>query len=385
MRAWQSLELCRFTGIVSPFFTLLVAVPALNGAVSQKPKDVVMDMKQALNAVVAQQDLSEQQMANVMEQIMTGQATDAQIGGFLVALRMKGETIDEITGAARVMRSLASKVNVNTENLVDTCGTGGDGANIFNVSTAAAFVVAASGGKVAKHGNRSVSSTTGSADVLEAAGVNLSLTSEQVARAIEEIGVGFIFAPAHHSAMKHAIGPRKELAMRTIFNMLGPITNPASVPNQVIGVFNGDLCVPIAQVLQRLGSNHVLVVHAQDGLDEISLATKTRVAELKNGEVTDYTIAPEDFGIGSQSLSGLSVQSAEESLALIKDALGKRETENGIKAADLIALNAGAAIYASNAADTLAEGVAMAEDAISTGLALEKLNELAAFSQVLAD
>ena len=385
MRGCQSLELCRFTGIVSPFFTLLVAVPALNGAVSQKPKDVVMDMKQALNAVVAQQDLSEQQMANVMEQIMTGQATDAQIGGFLVALRMKGETIDEITGAARVMRSLASKVNVNTENLVDTCGTGGDGANIFNVSTAAAFVVAASGGKVAKHGNRSVSSTTGSADVLEAAGVNLSLTSEQVARAIEEIGVGFIFAPAHHSAMKHAIGPRKELAMRTIFNMLGPITNPASVPNQVIGVFNGDLCVPIAQVLQRLGSNHVLVVHAQDGLDEISLATKTRVAELKNGEVTDYTIAPEDFGIGSQSLSGLSVQSAEESLALIKDALGKRETENGIKAADLIALNAGAAIYASNAADTLVEGVAMAEDAISTGLALEKLNELAAFSQVLAD
>lgn len=378
------MELCRFTGIVSPFFTLLVAVPALNGAVSQKPKDVVMDMKQALNAVVAQQDLNEQQMANVMEQIMTGQATDAQIGGFLVALRMKGETIDEITGAARVMRSLASKVNVNTENLVDTCGTGGDGANIFNVSTAAAFVVAASGGKVAKHGNRSVSSTTGSADVLEAAGVNLSLTSEQVARAIEEIGVGFIFAPAHHSAMKHAIGPRKELAMRTIFNMLGPITNPASVPNQVIGVFNGDLCVPIAQVLHRLGSNHVLVVHAQDGLDEISLATKTRVAELKDGKVTDYTIAPEDFGISSQSLIGLSVESAEESLALIKDALGKRETENGKKAADLIALNAGAAIYASNAAQTLAEGVAMAEDAVSTGLALEKLNELAAFSQVFA-
>ncbi|MEH6345533.1 MAG: anthranilate phosphoribosyltransferase [Bermanella sp.] len=343
-----------------------------------------MDMKQALNAVVAQQDLSEQQMANVMEQIMTGQTTDAQIGGFLVALRMKGETIDEITGAARVMRSLASKVNVNTENLVDTCGTGGDGANIFNVSTAAAFVVAASGGKVAKHGNRSVSSTTGSADVLEAAGVNLSLTSEQVARAIEEIGVGFIFAPAHHSAMKHAIGPRKELAMRTIFNMLGPITNPASVPNQVIGVFNGDLCVPIAQVLHRLGSNHVLVVHAQDGLDEISLATKTRVAELKDGKVTDYTIAPEDFGINSQSLIGLSVESAEESLALIKDALGKRETENGRKAADLIALNAGAAIYASNAAQTLAEGVAMAEDAVSTGLALEKLNELAAFSQVFA-
>jgi anthranilate phosphoribosyltransferase len=348
------------------------------------PKDVVMDIKQALNAVVAQQDLTEQQMSAVMEQIMTGQATDAQIGGFLVALRMKGETIDEITGASRVMRQLASKVEINTENVVDTCGTGGDGANIFNVSTAAAFVVAASGGKVAKHGNRSVSSTTGSADVLEAAGVNLNLTSEQVARAVEEIGVGFIFAPAHHSAMKHAIGPRKELAMRTIFNMLGPITNPASVPNQVIGVFNGDLCLPIAQVLNRLGSNHVLVVHAQDGLDEISLATKTRVAELKNGVVEEYYIEPEDFGITSQSLIGLSVDGAEQSLSLIKDALGKRETDNGKKAADLIALNAGAAIYASNAATTLAEGVAMAEDAISTGLALEKLNELSAFSQVFA-
>ena len=343
-----------------------------------------MDMKQALNAVVAQQDLTEQQMSAVMEQIMTGQATDAQIGGFLVALRMKGESIEEITGAARVMRSLASKVEINTENVVDTCGTGGDGANIFNVSTAAAFVVAASGGKVAKHGNRSVSSTTGSADVLEAAGVNLNLTAEQVARAVEEIGVGFIFAPAHHSAMKHAIGPRKELAMRTIFNMLGPITNPASVPNQVIGVFNGDLCMPIAKVLKRLGSNHVLVVHAQDGLDEISLASKTRVAELKDGVVEEYFIEPEDFGISSQSLIGLSVNGAEQSLALIKDALGKRETDNGKKAADLIALNAGAAIYASNAAQTLAEGVAMAEDAVSTGLALEKLNELAAFSQVFS-
>ncbi len=343
-----------------------------------------MDMKQALNAVVAQQDLTEQQMSAVMEQIMTGQATDAQIGGFLVALRMKGESIDEITGAARVMRRLASKVEINTENVVDTCGTGGDGANIFNVSTAAAFVVAASGGKVAKHGNRSVSSTTGSADVLEAAGVNLNLTAQQIARAVEEIGVGFIFAPAHHSAMKHAIGPRKELAMRTIFNMLGPITNPASVPNQVIGVFNGDLCLPIAQVLGRLGSNHVLVVHAQDGLDEISLASKTRVAELKDGAIEEYYIEPEDFGITSQSLIGLSVEGAEQSLALIKDALGKRETESGKKAADLIALNAGAAIYASNAAQTLAEGVAMAEDAISTGLALEKLNELAAFSQVFS-
>ncbi len=341
-----------------------------------------MDIKQALNKVVTGESLSEQEMASVMESIMTGQATDAQIGGFLVALRMKGETIDEITGAARVMRKLATKVEIKADNLVDTCGTGGDGANIFNVSTAAAFVVAAAGGKVAKHGNRSVSSSTGSADVLEAAGVNLSLTAEQVSRAIEEIGVGFMFAPAHHSAMKHAIGPRKELAMRTIFNMLGPITNPAAVPNQVLGVFDGNLCEPLANVLARLGSNHVLVVHANDGLDEISLAGSTKVAELKDGKVSVYDIKPEDFNIKSQSLDGLSVDSAEQSLALITDALGKQETPNGIKAADLIALNAGAAIYAGNLSHSLADGVAMAEDAISTGLALEKLKELAAFSQV---
>jgi len=344
-----------------------------------------MDMKQALNAVVGGQNLTEEQMAGVMEIIMTGGATDAQIGGFLVALRLKGETIDEITGAARVMRQLATKVEVKGDNLVDTCGTGGDGANIFNVSTAAAFVVAAAGGQVAKHGNRSVSSSTGSADVLEAAGVNLSLTAEQVAKAVEEIGVGFMFAPAHHSAMKHAIGPRKELAMRTIFNMLGPITNPAGVQNQVLGVFNGELCKPLAEVLGRLGSNHVLVVHAEDGLDEISLQGKTRVAELINGEVNEYFISPEDFGIASQSLDGLAVDSAEQSLNLIKDALSKRETAEGKKAADMIALNAGAAIYASNLSSSLAEGIAMAEDAISTGLALEKLNELAAFTRVFAD
>jgi anthranilate phosphoribosyltransferase len=344
-----------------------------------------MDMKQALNAVVAKQDLTESEMASVMEAIMTGGATDAQIGGFLVALRMKGETIDEITGAARVMRQLATKVEIKADNLVDTCGTGGDGANIFNVSTASAFVVAAAGGQVAKHGNRSVSSSTGSADVLEAAGVNLSLTAEQVARAVEDIGVGFMFAPAHHSAMKHAIGPRKELAVRTIFNILGPITNPASVPNQVLGVFDGDLCEPLANVLRRLGSEHVLVVHAHDGLDELTLSGKSSIAELKDGKVSVYDVSPEDFGIQTQTLEGLSVDSAEESLTLIKDALSKRETAQGKKAADLIALNAGAAIYASNLASTLAEGVSMAEDAISTGLALEKLNELAAFTRVFSE
>lgn len=341
-----------------------------------------MDMKQALKVVVENRNLSESEMMAVMELIMTGQASEAQIGGFLVALRMKGETIDEITGAARVMRKLATRVSVNAENLVDTCGTGGDGANVFNVSTAAAFVVAAAGGKVAKHGNRSVSSTTGSADVLEAAGVNLNLTAEQVARAVEQIGVGFMFAPTHHSAMKYAIGARKELALRTIFNMLGPLTNPAGVKNQVVGVFNGELCRPLAEVLQRLGSEHVLVVHAKDGLDEFSLATSTRVAELNKGEIREYDVTPEDFGIKSQSLIGLTVSSAMQSLELIQDALGERATENGRKAADIIALNAGAAIYAANIASDFKQGVAMAEDAIASGLALEKMKELVSFTEV---
>jgi anthranilate phosphoribosyltransferase len=341
-----------------------------------------MDMKQALKVVVENRNLSESEMMAVMELIMTGQASEAQIGGFLVALRMKGETIDEITGAARVMRKLATTVSINAENLVDTCGTGGDGANVFNVSTAAAFVVAAAGGKVAKHGNRSVSSTTGSADVLEAAGVNLNLSAEQVARAVEQIGVGFMFAPAHHSAMKYAIGARKELALRTIFNMLGPLTNPAGVKNQVVGVFNGELCRPLAEVLQRLGSEHVLVVHAKDGLDEFSLATSTRVAELNNGEIREYEVTPEDFGIKSQSLIGLTVSSAKQSLELIQDALGERATENGRKAADIIALNAGAAIYAANIASDFKQGVAMAEDAIASGLALEKMKELVSFTEV---
>lgn len=344
-----------------------------------------MNIQQALGHVIDQQDLSREQMAEVMQLIMTGQCTDAQIGGFLIALRLKGETIEEITGAAEVMRSLASGVKVEDENAVDTCGTGGDGSNLFNVSTASSFVVAAAGGKVAKHGNRSVSSSTGSADLLEKAGVNLTITPEQVARAVDEIGVGFMFAPAHHSAMKHAIGPRKELAQRTIFNMLGPLTNPAGVKNQVIGVFKAELCTPLAEVLKNLGSEHVLIVHSDDGLDEISLATDTTVAELKNGEVTEYKISPQDLGIEIKSLDGLIVESSDQSLALIQDALGKRETEAGDKAADIIALNAGAAIYAANLATTLHEGVEMAQDAIYSGLALEKLSELVSFTQYIAE
>lgn len=341
-----------------------------------------MDIKKALNTLVNRIDLSTEEMISVMREIMTGGATPAQIGGFLVALRMKGETIDEITGAATVMRELASKVDIQVDYLVDTCGTGGDGANLFNVSTASAFVVAAAGGRVAKHGNRSVSSSTGSADVLEAAGIKLDITPAQVALCIKEIGVGFMFAPAHHSAMKHAIGPRKELALRTIFNMLGPITNPAGVKRQVIGVFAATLCKPMAEVLGRLGSEHVLVVHAKDGLDEISIASETYVAELKNGMVTEFIIKPEDFNLQSQSLIGLSVTTAQESLALIFDALGKRQGEYSQKAADVIALNAGAAIYVSGVASSLEDGIEMARDAIGSGLAAEKIRELAAFTQI---
>lgn len=342
-----------------------------------------MNIQQALNQVVGSEDLSQEDMAAVMRQIMTGAATPAQIGGFLVALRMKGESVAEITGAAQVMRELATPVviDANIDALVDTCGTGGDGANLFNVSTAAAFVVAACGGHVAKHGNRSVSSSTGSADVLEEAGVFLDLSPEQVARCVTEIGVGFMFAPAHHSAMKHAIGPRKELAMRTIFNMLGPMTNPAGVKRQVIGVFNPALCKPMAEVLKKLGSRHVLVVSAVDGLDEITLSGETQVAELKGGQVQLYKIKPDDLGIQQQNLDGLSVSSASESLALIYEALGKQRTPTAQKAADIIALNAGAAVYVAGIADTLKEGVKMAEDAIGSGLAKAKIQELAAFSE----
>ncbi len=341
-----------------------------------------MNIKEALNRVVNQLDLNTAEMQDVMREIMTGQCSDAQIGAFLMGLRMKSETIDEIVGAAQLMRELAAPVQIDAAHLVDTCGTGGDGMNIFNVSTAAAFVVAAAGGQVAKHGNRAVSGKSGSADLLEAAGVYLNLAPEQVARCVESVGVGFMFAPAHHGAMKYAIGPRRELGLRTIFNMLGPMTNPAGVKHQVLGVFSKALCRPLAEVLQRLGSEHVLVVHAQDGLDEISLAAPTFVAELKDGVVSEYSIQPEDFGIKSQSLIGLTVEDAAESLALIRDALTKRKTEQGQKAADLIALNAGAAIYAADLAATLKEGVQRAHDALHTGLAWEKLQELVSFTAV---
>ena len=344
-----------------------------------------MDIKQALEIVVSGTNLSAPEMRDVMRQIMTGNASDAQIGAFLIALRMKGESIDEIAGAVEVMRELATGVKVSGEGLVDIVGTGGDESNLFNVSTAATFVVAAAGGSVAKHGNRSVSSNSGAADVLEAAGVNLNLSPEQVALCVQELGVGFMFAPAHHSAMKHAIGPRRELGLRTIFNILGPMTNPAGVTRQLIGVYDQALCKPMAEVLGRLGAEHIMVVHSADGLDEISIATETAVAEYREGVIREYSIAPEDFMIERQSLDGLSVDNAEQSLELIKDALGKQATANGTKAADLIALNAGAALYVAGCAGSIKEGVAMAQDAIGAGLARAKLTDLATFTQVQQD
>lgn len=335
-----------------------------------------MDMQSAIKTVTEGRDLSSDQMRQVMRLIMTGEATGAQIGGFLIGLRMKGETVDEVAAAAAVMRELAAKVEVKGDHLVDTCGTGGDAAGTFNVSTASAFVVAAAGGQVAKHGNRSVSSKSGSADVLEAAGVNLDLDPEQVAQCVNEIGVGFMFAPRHHSAMKHAIGPRKEMGVRTIFNVLGPLTNPAGAPNQVLGVFSDQWVEPLARVLQKLGSHHVLVVHAEDGMDEISIGAATHVAELKGGEVRDYFIAPEQFGLNRADIATLAVDGAQQSLELIRSVLSNQAGP----ALDIVALNAGAAIYAAGLADELEQGITRAQQVIEDGSAMGKLEQLVAFS-----
>ena len=331
-----------------------------------------MNINQAIRAVISKKDLNESEMLDVMNSIMTGQTTDAQIGAFLIGLSMKGETIEEITASAKVMRSLATSVELSsTEYLVDTCGTGGDGLGLFNISTASAFVVAAAGGKVAKHGNRSISSKSGSADVLEAAGINLNLSPEVISECIEKIGVGFMFAPAHHSAMKHAIGPRKELAVRTIFNVLGPLTNPAKAPNQVIGVYDRNLVEPIANVLKSLKSRHVMVVHSADGLDEFSVADKTFVAELYNDEVSTYSVHPDDFGLKLGNLNDIKAENDDESLSLIYEAFSGH---NGT-AKNIIALNAGAAIYVSGLEDTLSLGIEKASKVLSDGSAKEKFDE----------
>jgi anthranilate phosphoribosyltransferase len=342
-----------------------------------------MDIQQALGILVQGESLTRDQMQGVMRQIMSGDATDAQIGGLLVALRMKGETSEEIAGAAEVMRELATPVEVSDPHLVDLVGTGGDGANLFNVSTGASFVVAAAGAKVAKHGNRAVSSTSGSSDVLEQMGMPLDLAPDEVMRAINEVGLGFMFAPLHHSAMRHAIGPRKELGMRTVFNILGPLTNPAGVKRQVIGVYSPHLCQPMAEVLKLLGAEAAMIVHSDDGLDEISIAAGTRVSELAAGSIETYHITPEEFSLQRQSLEGLSVTGAAASAALIMSALAGAQDEPSKKAAAMLILNAGAAIYVAGVAATLADGVAMAEDAIASGLAAEKLREFIEFTRLM--
>jgi anthranilate phosphoribosyltransferase len=331
-----------------------------------------MDIQAAIKAVIAHQDLSGDEMRSVMQQIMTGECTPSQIGGFLVGLRMKGETVDEMSAAARVMRELATRVEVSGDHLVDTAGTGGDASGSFNISTASALVAAAAGARVAKHGNRSMTSNSGSADVLEAAGVKLDITPEQVRDCVEQVGVGFMFAPAHHGAMKYAIGARKEMAVRTIFNVLGPLTNPAGAPNQVIGVFDGELLEAMASVLKQLGSNHVMVVHAEDGMDEISISAPTHVAELKQGKISSYTITPSDFGMDTAPLDELRVDSAEQSLAVIRAVFA----DNPGPARDIVCLNAGAAIYVAGCADSLAAGVEAARVAISNGKAAEVLQNL---------
>ncbi|WP_419604298.1 anthranilate phosphoribosyltransferase [Thiolapillus sp.] len=337
-----------------------------------------MNMKQAINRVIDKQDLSAEEMTAVMRTIMTGGATPAQIGCFLIGLRMKGETVTEITAAASVMRELATGVDISgLDYAVDIVGTGGDASGTFNVSTASMFVAAAAGCHVAKHGNRSVSSMSGSADALEAAGIRLDLNPEQVAHCVREVGVGFMFAPGHHSAMKHTIGPRKEMGVRTIFNVLGPLTNPAGVPNLLLGVFSEDLLEPLAEVLQRLGAHHVLVVHSKDGLDEISIGDKTEVAELKDGAIRRYSIWPEEFGMERASLEAIQVADAGESLAMIRSVL----EDHAGPARDIVTLNAGAAIYAAGLADDLKGGVDKARAAIASGEARNRLDRLVVVSQ----
>ncbi len=339
-----------------------------------------MQIQQAIKTVIEKTDLSREQMQSVMQQIMTGECTPAQVGGLLVALRMKGETIQEITAAAEVMASLADPVSVNLPNLIDIVGTGGDGISTFNISTASSFVAAAAGANIAKHGNRSVSSKSGSADLLEQAGAELSLNGQQVARVIQQAGVGFMFAPMHHSAMKHAIGPRQEMAVRTIFNVLGPLTNPAGVKRQVVGVFAKDLTETLANVFAELGSEHTLVVHSDDGMDEISISAPTTISEMKNGKVKTYKVDPEDFGLKTSAIEELVVADSAESLAFIK----KHFAGETSAARNAVALNAAAGIYVSGLADSLQAGVEKALLAIDSGEAAVKMQAYVDATQAIA-
>ena len=335
-----------------------------------------MDIQSAIRAVIERRDLDGGQMTGVMHSIMTGECTPAQVGGFLVGLRMKGETVREIAAAAAVMRRLATRVEVDRSHLVDTCGTGGDARGTFNISTASALVAAGAGVRVAKHGNRSVSGRSGSADVLEAAGVRLDLAPERIARCIDEAGVGFLFAPAHHGAMKHAIGPRREMAVRTIFNVLGPLTNPAGALRQVIGVFDRERVEPLARVLGELGSEHVMVVHSEDGLDELSVGAPTHVAELRDGAVRSFVLDAGELGFARAPVESIAVDTPAASLDVIRSVLAG---ESG-PAADITVLNAAAAIYVSGIAPSLEDGIGRARGSIGSGLASNALDRLVAIS-----
>ncbi|WP_311944686.1 anthranilate phosphoribosyltransferase [Halomonas piscis] len=335
-----------------------------------------MQMRDAINALMRRENLSFDRMHALMRQIMTGDASDAQVGALLMGLAMKGETATEIGAAAQVMRELMNRVTPDVKGgVVDIVGTGGDGANLFNVSTASSFVAAAAGARVAKHGGRSVSSSSGSADLFDVAGIFLNLDAEQVARCIEEVGVGFMFAPNHHPAMRHAVGPRRDMGVRTLFNILGPLTNPAGAPNQLLGVYDPTLVPVLAEVLQKLGSRHVMVVHSDDGLDEISLAAPTQVAELKNGEITQYRLTPEELGIERQGLVSLKADGVEDSLRQVKAALSGEGAP-----ADIVSLNAGAALYCAGVAETLKDGVQLARSAQQEGRPLAKMRELSRFT-----
>lgn len=341
-----------------------------------------MTPQEALVRVIENREIFHDEMLDLMRQIMSGEMSPTMIAALIVGLRVKKETIGEIAAAAQVMREFSTKVPVaEHSHLLDTCGTGGDSAHTFNISTAAAFVAAAAGAKVAKHGGRSVSSKSGSADVLEALGANLNVTPQQVARCIDQIGVGFMFAPSHHAAMKHAAPVRRELGVRTLFNILGPLTNPAGARNQVMGVFHPDLVGIQARVLQRLGSRHVMVVHGVEGLDEISVSGETRVAELKNDQVREYTIHPRQFGVRTAQLSEIRVENMDEAKAMLLAALGDKAGP----ARDIVALNAGAAIYTAGLADSHEAGVKKAIAVIDSGAARKKLDEFVTFTRNFKD
>ena len=342
-----------------------------------------MDLTTAICKLADNKDLTREEMAGVMRIIMNGEASGAQIGAFLTALACKGEVVAEIIAAAMIMREFCAKVDTQEKDLADSVGTGGDGAKLFNISTAAALTAAAAGAVIAKHGNRAASGNCGSADVLEAAGVNITLTPEQVGKCIDKCGIGFLFAPTHHAATRHVVGPRREIGIRTVFNLLGPLTNPAGARRQLVGVFDKKWVRPLAEVFAGLGSEHTLVVCSDDGLDEISVAAATNVAELRDGEIREYRITPEELGVKKAPLGGLAVADATESLGLLRAVLGGKPADPDGAAEGMVALNAGATLYAADVCDSLKAGVARAREVLKSGAALAKLEELAAFSREL--